>query len=421
MRTATEARMSTDPGELGEIYRSHLNATTAMLTSMSTGRTEVSAQGCLVVDDTGQRFLDCGGHGVFLLGHRHPDIVAAVREQLERQPIHSRYLFNPAVAEAAAALARVTPPGLEYCIFLCSGAESVEVAIKLARLAGKSRLVATEGGFHGKTTGALSLTGRAAYRDPFLPLLDATHVAYGDVDAMAAVLREHPRECCVFVEPVQGEAGVRIPPPGYLKDVEQLCRENGHMLAVDEIQTGLGRLGSWWGCDADDVRPDVLLCGKTLGGGVMPVSAVVATPEVYAPLNRDPFLHSSTFANSPIMAAAASATISVLERGAVIQRSGEVGAALLEQLREVARERGKGVVADVRGSGLLLGVEFTEPGHCGEFLLEIMGQRVLPSPSANDQSTVRLTPSALISDDEQRWLLDAFATALDNVADKVAA
>jgi putrescine aminotransferase len=293
----------------------------------------------------------------------------------------------------------------------------VELAIKLARRAGRPRLVATEGGFHGKSNGALSLTGRAKYRDPFGPLLEGvTHVQYGDADALGGVLAAAPGECAVFVEPVQGEGGVRIPPPGYLRAVEELCREHGALLVLDEIQTGLGRLGMWWGAEIDGVRPDVLLSGKILGGGVLPVSAVVATPEVYARLNRDPYLHSSTFANSPVMAAAASATIEVLETSGVIAAAGAIGVSLLERLRDVVGERGQGLVADVRGLGLLIALEFATPGIAGEFLFELIGRhRVLPSYSLNEDATLRLTPSALISAEQQERLLEAVAMTLDAV------
>ena len=418
--SATEAP-AVDAHALADVYRAHVNQTHAVTMSVMSGHAEVRAEGSTIWDETGQEYLDCGGNGVFLLGHRHPDVVAAVQAQLESQPLQGRFLLNPALARAAEALARVTPEGLEYVFLHCAGAEAVEMAIKLARLAGRRRLVATLDGFHGKSNGALSLTGRQKYREPFEPLLpDVEHVPYGDADAMAAVLARSPGECCVFVEPVQGEAGVRIPPAGYLRAVESLCREHGHLLVLDEIQSGLGRLGLWWGAEIDGVRPDVLLSGKILGGGVLPVSAVVATPEVYGALNRDPYLHSSTFANSPVMAAAAAATIEVLETTDVIERSARVGAALLERLRAIAGAHGDGLVTEVRGMGLLIGIEFAAPGAAGEFLFELIGEhRVLPSYSLNQDATIRLTPSALISDGEQERLLEAVAATLDTVKERV--
>jgi putrescine aminotransferase len=264
------------------------------------------------------------------------------------------------------------------------------------------------------------MAGRAKYRDPFAPLLpEVQHVPYDDLDAMESALRNSPGTCCVFVEPVQGEGGVRIPAPGYLRQVESLCRDHDQLLVLDEIQTGLGRLGYWWGAHIDDICPDILLSGKVLGGGVIPVSAVVATPEVYSTLNRDPYLHSSTFANSPVMAAAAAATIEVLESTDVIARSARVGERMLDRLRQVVEDRGRAVVADVRGMGLLIGLEFTSPGVAGEFLFELIGEHaVLPSFSLNQDATIRLTPSALISDEQQDWLFDAIGATLRTVTER---
>jgi putrescine aminotransferase len=420
MTAAPAPAEALDAERLADVYRSHVNTAHAITTSVMTGRAEVLAEGCSIFDDHGQEYLDCGGHAVFLLGHRHPDVVAAVSAQLDRQPIQGRFLLSPPLAEAAETLARVTPEGLEYVFLHCSGAEAVEMSIKLARLAGRRRLVATEGGFHGKTTGALSLTGRAKYRDPFLPLLpDVEHVPYGDADALGAVLARHPGECCFFVEPVQGEGGVRVPPPGYLHAAEALCREHGALLVLDEIQTGLGRLGRWWGADLEGVRPDVLLAGKTLGGGVLPVSAVVATPELFGALNRDPYLHTSTFANAPIMAAAAVATIRVLEETDVIERAAAIGASLLERLRAVAAEHAPASIREVRGAGLLLALEFADAGLAGEFMLELVAEhRVLPSYSLNADTTIRFTPSALISDDQQDRLLEAVTDAIKVVDER---
>jgi putrescine aminotransferase len=416
----TSATVTADPRALGDVYRAHVNSGHTLMTSVMTGHAEVRAEGCSIFDEAGNEYLDCGGHGVFLLGHRHPQVVAAVQEQLETQPLQSRFLLNPTIARAAESVARVAPDGLEYVFLHCSGAEAVELAIKLGRLAGKHRLVAAEGGFHGKSNGALSLAGREQYRGPFEPLLPGVeHVPYGDAEAIAAVLESAPGDCCVVLEPVQGEGGVRFPPPGYLPAVADLCREHEAMFVLDEIQTGLGRLGRWWGADEEGVRPDVLLAGKGLGGGVMPVSAVIATPETYAALNRDPYLHSSTFANAPIMAAAVAATIDVLETTDTIARAAEVGSHLIERLRQIAA-RHPSVVKEVRGAGLLIGIELTSAGATGELLLELVGEhRVMPSTSLLQDATIRLTPSALITTAEQERLLDAFARTLPVVEERI--
>jgi putrescine aminotransferase len=401
-------------------YGEHVNSAQAMLARLSPvgEHVEVAAEGSIVFDDAGTRYLDCGGQGVFLFGHRHPAIVDAVREQLETQPLQTRFLPNPVVASAAERLAGVAPAGLEYVQFHCSGADAVEMALKLARLAERRDVVAMEDGFHGKTMGALSVTGRPAYRDPFAPLLPGVeHVPFGELEPLSQALGAHPGDCCVVLEPVQGEAGVIVPPEGYLGGVARLCEEHGALLVLDEIQTGLGRLGRWWGASAEGIEPDILVTGKILGGGVMPASAVVATPELFEPLNRDPYLHSATFANAPLVAAAAEATIDLLESTDVIARAAAMGARLLDELRSAGDS--SGLVTEVRGAGLLLALEFETAGAAGEFLLNLIGERVLPSWSLNDQRTIRLTPSALMSGDEEAWLVGAVERALALVGSAV--
>jgi putrescine aminotransferase len=400
-------------GMVGDAYQRHVNRAMALLARLGpTGEhAEAHAEGSRIVDDAGTAYLDCGGQGVLLLGHRHPAVVDAVREQLERQPMASRFLLNPTVADAAERLVEVAPDGLEYACFNCSGTDSVEMAIRLARLSGRPHVVAMTDGFHGKTMGSLTLTGRAVHREPFAPLLpDVTHVPFGDLARLREALSQRPGESCVVVEPIQAEAGVVIPPRGYLRGVEEACREFDCLLVVDEIQTGLGRLGQWWGVCTEGVRPDILLAGKVLSGGVVPASALVATAAAFEPFNSDPYLASSTFSNSPLVAAAAHATIDVLASTDVIDRAATLGAQLLAALRGIAS--GSDAVAEVRGSGLLLGVEFATPALAGAFLLALLERRVLPSWSLNQQRTIRFTPSALMSDDERDWLVEAVGEAL---------
>lgn len=411
--TGSATAAGLDAARVCAAYGEHVNSAQAMLARLSPvgEHVEVAAEGSIVRDDAGTRYLDCGGQGVFLFGHRHPAIVEAVKEQLDTQPLQSRFLPSPVVASAAERLSEVAPAGLQYVQFHSSGTDAVEMALKLARLAGRRRLVAMENGFHGKTMGSLSLTGRPAYRDPFEPLLpDVTHVAFGELEPLAAILSERPGECCVVLEPVQSEGGVIVPPEGYLAGVERLCAEHGALLVLDEIQTGLGRLGRWWGATAEGVEPDILVAGKILGGGVMPASAVVASAEMFEPLNRDPYLHSATFANAPLVAAAAQATVDLLASTDVIDRAASMGAKLLGELRAV--EDGAALLTDVRGVGLLLALEFETAAAAGEFLLGLIGERVLPSWSLNDQRTIRFTPSALMTGDEQAWLVGAVERAL---------
>jgi putrescine aminotransferase len=409
MSTSTSA-------EVIGLYKRHLSRGRARLAELSGGAVEVFSEGTRVHTADGGEYLDCGGYGVFLLGHRHPEVTAAVIEQIQHHPLSTRILLEPTAAEAARELASVAPPGLNRVHFVNSGTEATEAAIKLARALGRPNLVSTTGGYHGKTMGALTLTAKPLYQQPFLPLLPgAQHVPYGDAGALAEVLGRGENHC-VVLEPVQGEGGVVVPPPGYLREVEQLCREHGALLVLDEIQTGLGRLGAWWGADREGVRPDIVLVGKTLSGGVVPVAAMIATEHAYAPFNRDPFLHSSTFAASPIAMAAAAATVRVIREEGLVERAKTLGDALLPALRTILAELCPDLVTDVRGVGLLIGIELRDEGIAGELTLELLERHVLVNHSLNAHRVIRLTPPAVLTDADTAWLLDAFTGAATAVA-----
>ncbi|MFJ3620575.1 aspartate aminotransferase family protein [Streptomyces iakyrus] len=401
-----------------DIYRRHLSRGRARLASLTGGSMEVASEAAYVWDTDGKEYLDCGGYGVFLLGHRHPRVVAAVMDQIGRHPMATRILLEPVAATAAEALAAVTPPGLDYVHFVTSGAEATETAIKLARAHGKHRLISATGGYHGKTTGALAVTAKPLYQDPFRPLIAAEHVPYGDAYALARAL-EDGGPACVILEPVQGEGGVIIPPHGYLTHVQQLCAEHGALFVLDEIQTGLGRLGSWWGADAEDIRPDVLLVGKNLSGGVIPVAAAVATEAVYAPFNRDPFLHTSTFAAAPVAMAAAAAAVTAIGEDNLTQHAALLGADILSRIEAALAPLRGGPVADIRGRGLLIGIELTDAHAAGELVLHLMEAGLLVNHSLNAHTVVRLTPPAVLTAADVDRITEAFtsaATALSRTA-----
>lgn len=408
---------SPDQTDIAAVYRRHLSSGKARLGEMMGGHVETSSRGSLVLDASGHELLDCGGYGVFLLGHCHEQVVRAVQLQVEQLPLVTRVLLEPTQAEAAQRLARLAPTGLERVYFGTSGADVVEAALKLARLNGKRRLVGMEGGFHGKTFGALSASGNPVARDPFLPLLpDTDIVRFGDADALRVALARAPGECCVVVEPIQGEGGVRIPPRGYLADVAHACREHGALLIVDEIATGLGRTGVWWECERHGIVPDMLLLGKPLSGGVVPVAAIVATDAVFAPFDRDPHIHSATFAGAAIAMAAAHATLKVLEDDDVPARARRLGNAIKPRICDALAEgMDAGLVREVRGKGLLLAVELDSPQTAGELELELMARRVIPNHCLNHHAVVRLTPSAYTTVAEIEWLVDALASGVAEI------
>ncbi len=403
-----------DRDQVLDRYAKHVNKSLASLARLVATPVEVAAAGSKVHGSDGQAYLDCGGFGVFLLGHCHPVVVAAVREQLARNPLATRLFLNPELARAAADLASITPDGLDYCFLTNSGAEATELGLKLARLAGKRHVIAMHGGFHGKTLGALSVTGRAQYREPFSPLLPMVDfVPFGDPAALRAVLTA---QSAVLLEPVQAECGVRLPPDGYLRQVRQACTEVGAVMILDEIQSGLGRLGAWWGADLARVTPDVLLAGKILGGGVMPVGGVVASAELFAPLNADPLLHSSTFAGSPLAAAAVTATISVITSEGLIERVCELGPQVRDLAVDAVTAHCPHLVTEVRGEGLLIGIEFASADAATEFLLGLLDEQVIPSFSLNSSNVLRLTPPAILDAADLDWLARALTSAARHVS-----
>jgi putrescine aminotransferase len=405
-----------DSGNLIDTYRRHLSRGRALFGQVSGGLSEVASEGAWVITGDGRRLLDCGGYGVFLHGHRHPRVIAAVKDQLDRHPLATRVLLEPVTASAAATLSAVAPGALPHVHFVNSGAEATETALKLARALGHRSVIATHGGFHGKTLGALSVTGNPTYRDPFVPLLPVTHVQYGDLPAMVSVIAEHGPQACVVIEPIQGEAGVVLPPPGYLAGVAAACRRHHALLIVDEIQTGLGRTGRWWGSDHDGVVPDIVLVGKGLSGGVVPAAAVLASRAAYAPFDADPFLHSSTFAGSPLACAAAQAAVETIAAEGLVERSAVIGSRLAEGIASTMVDRLGDLVVEVRGRGLLIGVELARPGIVGELVLELLHEGVVVSTSLNEHRVLRFTPPAIMTPAEEAYAIAAVDRAARTVA-----
>lgn len=411
-------RLTANGGRRGVLgsYRNHLNRGQARLAQLLGAPVETSSSGALVTTADGEEYLDCGGYGVFILGHCHPRVVEAVVRQVRTHPVGSRVMLQAPVAEAAEALSSVSPPGLEYVFFACSGTEAVEAALKLARLSGYRRVVAAENGYHGKTLGSLSVTGNAFFQKPFEPLVPGVSlVPFGDVTSLEAALAASAEPTAVLLEPVQGEAGVRLPGDGYLRHVRSMCDHYESILILDEIQTGLGRLGRWWGADWEGVAPDVLCTGKALGGGVLPVSAVVATPRLFEPLNRDPFLHTSTFSGTPVAAVAARVTLDVMRDEEIVDRADQLGGRLVPAVREAVGGEDS-PVREVRGRGLLIGLQCDDGEAAGELMLELLHRRVLVSHSLNASAVVRLHPPAILEPVHEEWLVDALANACLAVA-----
>ncbi len=400
-------------------YRDYLNPPLARVMKLSGSPVEVRASGVTIVDQDGNEYLDfAGGYGVFTLGHRHPRVIAAVKAQLDLMALSGRTMFNPLMGRLAKRLAELTPGDLKISFFANSGAEAVEGALKLARAATKrTRIVGTHDAYHGKTLGALAVSGRESFRAPFEPLLgDVTHVPFGDLAALEAVAAG---AAAIIVEPVQGEGGVNLPPPEYLRGVRAICDRTGALFVADEVQTGLGRCGVLFGCDLAGVVPDVMTLAKGLSGGVVPIGAFIARADVWnAAYARAPLLHTSTFGGNELACAAALAALDVLIDDDLTANARERGEQLLDGVRAIA-QRYPAAIAAVRGAGLLVGVELTNEGYGGTIIPDLLKRGVTAAWTLNRQRVIRLEPPLIVSADQVATALAAFDAAVATAVDRL--
>lgn len=406
------AQVTAHAAAVVEAYEKYVNPSRARLARlMGTDDIEWEAEGAVVRTARGREFIDClGGFGTFNVGHRHPKVLEAVTKALARIPISTRVLLAAPLAQLAEVLAAITPGELQYTFPVHSGAAAVEGALKLARAAtGRKKIVSTQGGFHGKTYGALSATGKRSYREPFEPLVPRfEHVPYGDEAAARAAIDEET--AAFIVEPVQGEAGIIVPPDGYLRAVRQRCDEVGALLVVDEVQTGFGRTGYMFGCEHDAVAPDIMTLAKALGGGIFPLGAFVGTERAWRPLIEEPYLHTTTV-ESLISFEAALATIRVLQEEQLVERSAREGAYFLAELRGLAREF-PDVVHEVRGRGLMIGITFARDGQAGFVMAELLAKGVLTAFTLNNPLVMRLEPPLVITRRQIDTVLERMREAL---------
>ena len=372
---------------------------------------EWTARGATITDIQGQEFIDCGSYGVFFHGHNHPRVVEAVKEQLDRMALSGRTLPHKPVADLGRMLAERTPGDLQYTFFCNSGAEAVEGALKLARAYKKKPgFISTEGAFHGKTFGALSASGRELYRKPFYPLVPGfTHVPYGDADAIARAIDEDT--AAVILEPIQGENGVIVPPDDYLPRVRRICDEKGVLLILDEVQTGMGRTGKLWAFEHWGIVPDILTMAKALGGGVMPIGAFMSTPEIFSVFDENPYIHSSTFGANQLACSAGIAALRAIEEQGLLEQATRKGERILITLRSLARDY-PDVIRQVRGKGLLIGIELVNEGASGLMISELIDRKVIVIHSLNNPRVIRISPPAVITEAQIDHVLDAVAAGV---------
>ncbi|HYX96469.1 MAG TPA: ornithine--oxo-acid transaminase [Geodermatophilus sp.] len=374
------------------------------------------ARGAWVTDVDGRRYLDClAGYSALNFGHGHPVLLQAAREQLERVTLTSRAFYNDRLGPFARDLAALA--GMERVLPMNTGAEAVETGIKVARRWGhqvkgvpadRAQIVVAAHNFHGRTTTIISFSTDDSAREGFGPFTPGfTAVPYGDADALRAALT--PETVAVLIEPVQGEAGVVVPPPGYLAAVRQACTDAGVLFIADEVQSGLGRTGATFACELEGVVPDVYLLGKALGGGIVPVSAVVSSSAVLDVLT--PGSHGSTFGGNPLAAAIGSAVVGLLQTGEYQERAAKLGVQLRDRLDDLV---GRGVQA-VRTRGLWAGIDVDPALMTGRAACERLAARGVLVKDAHGQ-TIRLSPPLVVEPADVDRAVDALAAVLEEAA-----
>ena len=362
----------------------------------------VKGKGIVVTDADGKQYLDfLGGIATSILGHAHPAIVKAVSKQVSILSHVSNFYVHPNAVELAEKLASMTGDKSAKVFFCQSGAEANEAALKLSRRTGKVRIVAAQGAFHGRTMGALSLTGQPSKREPFLPLVKGVkHVPYGDIEAMRKAVSK--KTAMVIIEPIMGEAGVIVPPTDYLQELRALCDAKGALLVIDAVQTGMGRTGDWFGYEYSGITPDVITLAKGLGGG-LPLGAMIALGK--ASVLFQPGDHGSTFGGNPITTAAGLAAIKFLESQKLLKKVEKQGAYLMQELALIPG------VAEVRGAGLLLGIEL-ENLKSSDVVAALQKEGVLAN--AANPTTIRLAPALIVTDAQIKKFITIFKKVMSD-------
>ena len=362
----------------------------------------IKGKGIVVTDADGRDYLDfLGGIATSILGHAHPAIVKAVSKQVSILGHVSNFYAHPNAIVLAEKLVRMTGDKAAKVFFCQSGAEANEAAFKLSRRTGKVRVVAAQGAFHGRTMGALSLTGQPAKREPFLPLIKGVkHVPYGDIGAMRKAVTK--KTAMVIIEPIMGEAGVIVPPADCLQQLRTLCDEKGALLVIDAVQTGMGRTGDWFGYEYSGITPDVITVAKGLGGG-LPLGAMIAlgkAAELFQPGD-----HGSTFGGNPVTTAAGLAAIDVIESKKLLAKVKKQGAYLIQELALIPG------VKEVRGAGLLLGIEL-DSLKASDIATAMRNAGVLVN--AANETTIRIAPALIVTDAQINKFISIFRKVISD-------
>lgn len=423
--------------DVRENYKEYINSSIVQLMGLlDFDKHFVKAEGTKVYDEDGKEYIDfLGGYGALNLGHNNKEVIAEVQKGIGLPNILQASIYNFAGA-LAKDLAMITPGDLKKTFYGNSGAEAVEGALKLAKISsGKTKVIYCNNSFHGKSMGALSVTGREKYQKPFKPLVpDCYAVPYGDADALEDMLKSLSDVAAFIVEPIQGEGGINVPPEGYLKRARELCTQYGAYMVIDEIQTGFGRTGYMFACEAEDVVPDIMCFAKSLGGGIMPIGGYITTEEIwksaYGSVEKA-FLHTSTFGGNTLACAAGMASIKYIVENDLPNKAKEKGEYFLKKLNELKEKYP--VIKDARGRGLMIGLEFEEQqgllnkltsGKINELSKEYFASLVsgklmndygiITAYTLNNPNVIRLEPPLIVEYEE----IDKVINSLEDIFNK---
>lgn len=394
--------------ELFESFGNFINpAYPLFLKKLGLNRVAIRAEGSTITDSNGKEYVDCiGGYGLFNLGHNHPKILHALIEQLGEKQLVTKPFITEIPVKLAESLSKITPGELS-CSFICnSGSEAIDSAIKLARMyKGKKQIIAAENSFHGYTFGALSASGIPSFKRLFSPMVpDIMHVPFGDIEALKDSICEDT--AAILLEPVQHEAGVCLPPDKYLQEVRDVCESKEILLIIDEVKTGLGKTGYMFICDYYKITPDILVLGKSLGGGLIPIGALIAKKALWKKFGLSFPMSASSFAGNILACRAALETIEVLQQDGLLDDCKKKGVFLIEALRQCISKYPT-IIKNVNGIGLLIGVESFSSTKTLYLSKDLINQGVLAVPAFGNQSVLMIEPPIIISNDQIQKIIDA--------------
>ncbi|MFN3995258.1 MAG: aspartate aminotransferase family protein [bacterium] len=393
------------------VYYEHINPSlTKLIKIAGYAKIETHAQNEVVFAKTNEKeepYIDCLGlYGALLLGHNNKFVMDQIKEQMQKQCSTSKVFFNSLYASAAYLLANLT--GLKYVFFANSGAEAVEGAIKLALAStNKTKIISTYNSYHGKTLGALSVSGRDVYKKNLPPLLNVKFVNYGNIEEIEKAIDN--QTAAVIVEPIQGEGGIILPPEDYLPSLRKICNKHDCLLIIDEVQTGMGRTGLLFEHQRHNIKPDILVLAKALGGGIIPIGAIVANEKAWKAFELNPLFHTSTFGANPLALKACIATIEFILTNNVLQEVQEKGNYFLKKLLSLNEPR---IIKEVRGRGLMIGIELQEEQFAASIFSYLIQNKIITAYTLNQPKVIRIEPPYTISYEQIDFVVEKIYEAI---------